>query len=75
MFMPGGNYGPDAPMLYYPRELLMARGWDTLDLQFGYQTAGEELTLEKAPELWQDARTALGGRRVRPTIGRLALHR
>jgi len=59
MFMPGGNYGPDAPMLYYPRELLMAQGWDTLDIQFGFQTAGEELTLEKAPEVYQDARTAL----------------
>ncbi len=61
LLLPGGNYGPDGPMLYYTRELLMAQGWDTLDIQFGYHTAGEELSIEKAPELYQDARMALLG--------------
>lgn len=48
---PGNHYGMDAPLLYYPCELLQASGWDTLALSYGFQSAGGELADEALPGL------------------------
>jgi predicted alpha/beta-hydrolase family hydrolase len=34
--LPGYRYTPDMPLLYYPTELLLARGWDVLQVQYAY---------------------------------------
>jgi dienelactone hydrolase len=43
---PGAHYGPEGPLLYYPRELLKHAGWDTLDVSYGFQTRMAEITAE-----------------------------
>ena len=44
VIFPGAHYGPDGPLLYYPRELLRHAGWDTLDVSYGFQTRMGEIT-------------------------------
>jgi len=43
---PGAHYGPEGPLLYYPRELLRHAGWDTLDVSYGFQTRMAEIKAE-----------------------------
>jgi dienelactone hydrolase len=57
--LPGGHYGVDGPLLYYPSELLREEGWDSLVLTYGYVTAGQELSLETAPALLSECQAAL----------------
>lgn len=56
----------DAPLLYYPCEMLQASNWDTLALSYGFQAAGGALTDEALPGLIQEStaavRAALAGR-------------
>ena len=56
---PGKNYGVDGPMLYYPSELLMAAGWYTLAVSYGFQTGMQELSPEVMPGLFEECRTVL----------------
>jgi dienelactone hydrolase len=56
---PGKNYGVDGPMLYYPSELLMAAGWDTLAVSYGFQTGMQELSVEVMPGLFEECRTVI----------------
>jgi dienelactone hydrolase len=56
---PGGHYGVDGPLLYYPGELLRAEGWDTLMVTYGFVTAGQELSAESAPALFSECQGAL----------------
>lgn len=56
---PGGNYGVDGPLLYYPGELLRFAGWDTLAVTYGYQTNMEEMSLETIPALIEECLTAV----------------
>lgn len=46
VIFPGAHYGPDGPLLYYPRELLRHAGWDTLDICYGFQTRMTEVSEE-----------------------------
>lgn len=36
---PGARYGVDGPLLYYPSQILGRRGWDTLALNYGFQSS------------------------------------
>jgi hypothetical protein len=56
---PGGHYGVDGPLLYYPSELLQVEGWDSLVVTYGYVTAGGELSVETAPALLSECQGAL----------------
>ena len=57
---PGGNYGMDGPMLYYPSELLGATGWDTLALTYGFQLSMEPFSTDAIPGLLEECRAAVG---------------
>ena len=57
---PGGNYGMDGPMLYYPSELLGAAGWDTLALTYGFQLSMEPFSTDAISGLLEECRTAIG---------------
>ena len=57
---PGGNYGMDGPMLYYPSELLGASGWDTLALTYGFQLSMEPFSTDDIPDLLEECRAAVG---------------
>lgn len=69
---PGGNYGVDGPLLYYPSEMLWTQGWDTFAVTYGYQTMMEELGLETIPGLVEESvaavRLVITGRQY-PRIG------
>ncbi len=56
---PGGNYGIDGPMLYYPSELLVASGWDSLALTYGYQSSMEPFAMDTIPGLLRECRGAV----------------
>ncbi len=58
---PGAHYLIDAPLLYYPAELLGAAGWDTLALCYGFQTAMTPFGPEALPDLLQECQQALRG--------------
>jgi dienelactone hydrolase len=70
---PGNHYGMDAPLLYYPCELLQAAGWDTLALSYGFQSAGAELADQALPGLIQESTTALQATLAARPYRRLAL--
>ena len=57
---PGGNYGMDGPMLYYPSELLGAAGWDTLALTYGFQLSMEPFSPKAISGLLEECREAVG---------------
>ena len=57
---PGGNYGMDGPMLYYPSELLGAAGWDTLALTYGFQLSMEPFSADAISGLLEECRAAFG---------------
>jgi len=57
---PGGNYGMDGPMLYYPSELLGVAGWDTLALTYGFQLSMEPFSMDAIPGLLEECRAAVG---------------
>lgn len=57
---PGGNYGMDGPMLYYPSELLGAAGWDTLALTYGFQLSMEPFSTDAISDLLEECRAAVG---------------
>jgi dienelactone hydrolase len=57
--LPGDHYGIDGPLLYYPREMMWSKGWDTLGLTYGYQSAGETFTGDKFPQAHQESRAAI----------------
>ena len=40
--LPGKLYGVDGALLYYPSLLLGRRGWDTLAITYGFQSAAED---------------------------------
>ena len=56
---PGAHYGPDGPLLYYPRELLKHEGWDTLDFCYGFQTRMAEITTETLKDLLAESSAAI----------------
>lgn len=58
--LPGGHYGVDGPLLYYPSELLRHEGWDSFVVTYGYLTAGEKLNAATAPALLAECEQALG---------------
>lgn len=58
--LPGNHYGMDGPLLYYTSEMMWSKGWDTLALMYGYQTAGETFTLDKIPLACEQIRAAIG---------------
>lgn len=39
LLFPGNLYGVDGPLLFYPSAFLGERGWDTLALTYGFQSA------------------------------------
>lgn len=49
LLLPGDHYGVDGPLLYYPNQALQKRGWDTLALTYGYQSAGRQISLNEIP--------------------------
>ncbi len=55
---PGNHYGVDGPLLYYPSELLRDQGWDTLAVNYGFQTAGKEPFEEGLDMLFDECRSA-----------------
>ncbi len=57
---PGGNYGMDGPLLYYPCELLQAAGWDTLALTYSFQLEMKSISPDLIPGLMQECRAAIG---------------
>ena len=57
---PGGNYGMDGPLLYYPSELLGAAGWDTLALTYGFQLSMEPFSPKAISDLLEECRVAVG---------------
>jgi dienelactone hydrolase len=57
--LPGGHYGVDGPLLYYPSELLRGGKWDSFVLTYGYVTAGEKLTAARAPDLLAECEQAI----------------
>ena len=57
---PGGNYGMDGPLLYYPSELLGAAGWDTLALTYGFQLSMEPFSPKAISGLLEECRVAVG---------------
>ncbi len=54
VFLPGNHYGMDGPLLYYPALTLRQRGWDTLALTYGYQSAGREFSVAEIGELIEE---------------------
>ena len=40
VLFPGGNYSCDKPLLYYAREVALAKGCDVLSLEYGYNKIG-----------------------------------
>ena len=55
---PGNHYGVDGPLLYYSCELLRDRGWDTLAVSYGFQTAGKEPFEDGLDALLAECRSA-----------------
>lgn len=58
LIFPGNHYGVDGPLLYYPNELLRDRGWDTLAVSYGFQSAGKEPFEEGLDVLLDECRSA-----------------
>ena len=56
---PGGNYGMDGPLLYYPSELLQAAGWDTLALTYSFQVDMKSISPDIFPDLMEESRTSI----------------
>jgi predicted alpha/beta-hydrolase family hydrolase len=46
--LPGFGYTLDMPLFYYAQNLLLARGWDVLRVEYAYNTRPEFQTLPKA---------------------------
>lgn len=57
--LPGNHYGVDGPLLYYPSDLLLNQGWDTLAITYGFQSRGEEFSVGIIAEILQECETAL----------------
>lgn len=69
---PGNHYGVDGPLLYYPCALLRDRGWDTLAVSYGFQTAGKEPFEDGLDGLLAECRSAASvafGARDYPRLG------
>jgi hypothetical protein len=56
---PGGNYGMDGPLLYYPSELLQAAGWDTLALTYSFQVEMKSISPDLFPGLMEECRASV----------------
>jgi dienelactone hydrolase len=59
LIFPGAHYGPEGPLLYYPRQLLKHAGWDTLDLSYGFQTHMLEVTADTFEGLMVECKAAV----------------
>lgn len=73
VFFPGLTYRNIMPVLYYPRQLLLARGYDILSVDYAYDQISEFMDLSEADKIaWigADARTAMAA--VAPDEPRLA---
>jgi predicted alpha/beta-fold hydrolase len=72
MTFPGGNYGMDGPLLYYPSELLQAAGWDTLALTYSFQVEMKSISPDLFPDLMEECRTSVAttlAKRAYPRFG------
>ncbi|OGO17876.1 MAG: hypothetical protein A2Z14_14060 [Chloroflexi bacterium RBG_16_48_8] len=70
--LPGNHYGVDGQLLYYPSELLLEAGWDTLALTYGFQSAAIEFSHEAMPGILQECQGAMQlvlSERDYPSIG------
>lgn len=62
VFFPGLTYRTTMPVLYYPRQLLLARGYDVLSVDYTYDRIPEFMALdeeEKVAWIGADAREAM----------------
>jgi hypothetical protein len=62
VFFPGLTYRNTMPVMYYPRQLLLARGYDVLSLNYAYDEVPEFMGLSEEDKMaWigADARTAM----------------
>lgn len=62
IFFPGLTYRNTMPVLYYPRQLLLARGYDVLSLNYAYDRIPEFMGLseeDKVAWIGADARAAI----------------
>ena len=65
--LPGQSYGVDGPLLYYTKRVLLARGWDTLGLTYGFQSTMSELSAEVLAACLVEAKALVrAGRAERP---------
>lgn len=51
VLIPGAGYTVDHPVLYHVRAMLMQRGCDVLNIQYAFQRAGREFSLDEFPAL------------------------
>lgn len=58
--LPGNLYGPDGALLFYPSVLLGARGWDTLALTYGFQSAMSGAGPEAVASAMTECAAAIG---------------
>lgn len=63
VFFPGLTYRNGMPVLHYPRQLLLARGYDVLNVDYAYDAIPDFMALPEADMVaWigEDARAAMG---------------
>lgn len=59
VLLPGAGYTCDHPLLYYAREVALARGYDVLAVQYYFQAARLEFELENIPDILEDSKAIL----------------
>jgi dienelactone hydrolase len=72
LLFPGNLYGVDGPLLFYPSAFLFERGWDTLGLSYGFQSAMASATGETVMAALRESELAVAdalAQRPYPRVG------
>lgn len=54
VMLPGRGYSCDHPVLYYVRRMAIKQGYDVLSVEYGFQAAHLELSVQNTPYLQDD---------------------
>lgn len=59
LFFPGAGYTCDMPALYYPRKVLLSKGYDALTLEYSFQKEGKMFSRESMKSVLIDGENAV----------------